>query len=201
VGEGEEVVDARSVDHAGGPMSQIEKSRPAEKGKMVIFTAAAAPSLEEAGMMDAPTFTEEGANEEVVSGDFAERSMEGSRLTVPFRQAGPDGFSLVDIEFAPGFLLPRHSHSSDCLYYIVAGSVVMGQRELGPGDGFFLPAEQPYAYRAGPDGVKLLEFRHQASFDMKIYEKDMVRYRAKAEASLAETSSGGAASAGGGRGA
>jgi hypothetical protein len=32
--------------------------------------------------------------------------------------------------------------------------------------------------------VKLLEFRHQASFDMKIHEEDMARYRSKAERSM-----------------
>ncbi len=37
----------------------------------------------------------------------------------------------------------------------------------------------------------MLEFRHQASFDMKIYEKDMVRYREKAEDSMAAATAGG----------
>jgi quercetin dioxygenase-like cupin family protein len=165
-------------------MAQSQKSKPAAPGKMVIFTAAAAPSLEETGMMDTPTFTEEGANDVPWPAELAARSMEGSQLTVPFQQQGPGGFSLVDIFFAPGFLLPRHSHSCDCLYYIVEGQIVMGKRELGPGDGFFLPAEQPYAYQAGPEGVRVLEFRHRAAFDMKIYEKDMARFREKAFASL-----------------
>jgi hypothetical protein len=53
-----------------------------------------------------------------------------------------------------------------------------------------LPADQPYAYRAGPEGVKLLEFRHQAEFDMKIYESDMAQFRAKAEASMAAVAPG-----------
>jgi quercetin dioxygenase-like cupin family protein len=170
-------------------MAQPEKSKPVEPGKMVVFTAAAAPSLEETAMMGAPTFTEDAANDEPQPKRYAERSMEGSSLTVPFQQQGPGGFSLVDIYFAPGFLLPRHSHSSDCLYYIVEGQVVMGKRELGPGDGFFLPADQPYAYQAGPKGAKVLEFRHQTAFDMKIYEKDMARYREKALASLANAAS------------
>jgi quercetin dioxygenase-like cupin family protein len=152
---------------------------------MVIFTGAAAPSLEESGMMDEPTFTRPGANAAPFPPEFAQQAMAASRLTVPFRQEGPGGFSLVTVEFGPGFLLPRHSHSSDCLYYIVEGEIVMGARTLGAGDGFFLPADQPYAYRAGPQGVKLLEFRHQAAFDMKIHEKDMARYRENAAASLA----------------
>ena len=166
-------------------MTQPRKSRPAPPGKLVIFTAATAPSLEESGMMDEPTFTRPGANAEPFPPEFAQQAMAASRLTVPFRQEGPGGFSLVTVDFGPGFLLPRHSHSSDCLYYIIEGEIVMGTRTLGAGDGFFLPADQPYAYRAGPQGVKLLEFRHQAAFDMKIYEKDMGRYRENAAASMA----------------
>ena len=121
---------------------------------------------------------------------FSEAVMESFTSAVPFRQQGPDGFSLVSLDFPPGAMLPRHSHSADCLYYIVEGGVTMGTRTLGPGDGFFVPAEQSYAYRAGHEGVKLLEFRHQTAFDTKFYEKDAMRFRAKAEASIVEASAG-----------
>ena len=97
-------------------MPKSEKSQPAEPGKMVIFTADSAPTLDETGMMDAPTYTEAGANDAGSSKEFAERSMAASHLTVPFQQKGEGGFSLVSIDFGPGFLLPRHSHTSDCLY-------------------------------------------------------------------------------------
>jgi quercetin dioxygenase-like cupin family protein len=172
-------------------MSQTQKSQPAAPGKMVIFTAAAAPTLDETGMMSAPSFPEGTRMEAPFPPEFARRQIEAAHLTVPFRQEGPGGFSLVTVEFAPGYLLPRHSHDSDCLYYVIGGSLIMGMRELGPGDGFFLPRDQPYAYRAGPQGVKLLEFRHQAAFDMKIWERDMDGYRQKAAAALGN---GGAAS-------
>lgn len=172
-------------------MSEPQKSQPAPPGKMVIFTAESAPTLEETGMMDDPTYTEDGANDSPWPKEFSERAAGAAHLTVPFQQAGPGGFSLVSIDFGPGFLLPRHSHSSDCLYYIVEGQIIMGKRKLGPGDGFFLPAEQPYAYHAGPEGVKVLEFRHQSSFDMKIHEKDMARYREKAEDSMTAAAAGG----------
>ena len=165
-------------------MSSTARSRPVPAGKLAIFTAADAPTLEETGMMDDMTFTEEGADASPITAAEIERFKSAGRLTVPFRQEGPGGFSLVSIEFAPGYLLPRHSHSSDCLYYIVEGGIVMGRRELGPGDGFFLPAEQVYAYHAGPQGVKLLEIRHSTAFDMKVYEKDMAAYRARAFASM-----------------
>ncbi len=163
-----------------------ESRKPAPTGKMILFTGAGAPSLEESAMVHERTFTEGGSIEEL----FDERTVGTSSTAVPFRQEGPGGFSLVIVDFAPGFLLPRHSHSADCLYYIVEGGIAMGTRVLGPGDGFFVPAEQPYAYRAGPEGVKLLEFRHRSAFDTKFHEKDLARFRAKAAASLADATAG-----------
>ena len=122
---------------------------------------------------------------------FSEAIMAGYSSSVPFRQQGSDGMSLVSLDFAAGAMLPRHSHSTDCLYYVISGGIVMGARELGPGDGFFVPANQPYGYRAGPEGVKLLEFRRSTGFDTVFHEKDPARFRAKAEASLAEAAGGG----------
>lgn len=172
-------------------MPEAPRSRPVPQGQLALFTAAEAPLLEETGMMDAMTFSEPEADATPISESEIERFTQSARLTVPFRQEGPGGLSLVVIEFAPGYLLPRHSHSADCLYYIVEGGIVMGRRELGPGDGFFLPAEQPYAYHAGPKGVKLVEFRTQSAFDMKVYERDMAGYREKAMASMTSERQGG----------
>lgn len=171
-------------------MSAAERPGPAEPGRMVIFEGAKAPTLDETGMMSTPELREDATVSDDTMEVLAERSHATSKLTVPFRQAGAGGFSLVDIEFGPGYLLPRHSHSTDCLYYIVSGGIEMGQRRLGPGDGFFLPAGQAYAYRAGPEGVKLLEFRHAARFDMQILEKDMDRFREKMETSLRDAEAG-----------
>jgi len=165
-------------------MTQAHPARPVPPGKLAIFTAADAPTLDETGMMDAMTFSQPGADAAPIEPAEIAKFQSAGRLTVPFRQTDPGGFSLVVIEFAPGYLLPRHSHSCDCLYYIVEGGIVMGQRELGPGDGFFLPRDQVYAYHAGPKGVKLLEFRNSTDFDMQVHEKDMAKYRAKAFASM-----------------
>jgi quercetin dioxygenase-like cupin family protein len=168
----------------GEVMSPTAKSLPAAPGKLVIFEAADAPTLDETGMMSAPSFSDPNAREALAGNDFMRRSSAAARLTVPFRQQGANGFSVVTVEFGPGYWLPRHSHSSDCLYYIVAGELEMGARVLGPGDGFFLPAGQPYAYRAGAQGVTVLEFRHSTDFDIQITESDMARFRDKALASL-----------------
>ena len=83
------------------------------------------------------------------------------------------GFSLTHAWFKSGFPLPLHTHNSDCLYYIVAGSLQLGTDTLGPGDGFFLDAGKAYRYTPGPDGVEVLEFRTQEDFDIKFLAKTL----------------------------
>ena len=78
------------------------------------------------------------------------------------------GFSLIYGWFKSGYQLLRHSHNADCAYYIVGGSLQMGSEVLGKGDGFFVPANVPYAYVAGPKGVEILEFRHHACRDIHV---------------------------------
>ena len=159
-----------------------DDQKPASRDKLVIFHGAGAPSLQEAAMSTGRSHVAG----EPIDDFFSQVMVETFASSVPFRQKGPNGFSLVCLDFPPGAMLPRHSHSADCLYYIVSGGICMGKRELGPGDGFFAPSDQPYGYRAGSEGVKLLEFRHSTAFDTKFHEKDPARFRAKAEASLAE---------------
>lgn len=103
------------------------------------------------------------------------RAAGGSEITLLFGDPeSPDdgGMSLVRARFEPGYPLPRHSHSVDCLYYVVAGELHMGNRVVAAGEGFFVPAEAPYGYSAGPEGVELLEFRGCSAFDSRIRETD-----------------------------
>ncbi len=97
--------------------------------------------------------------------------MGGSDARVLFSQPGEGGFSIVHVRFAPDYILARHIHDTDCMYYIIAGEVSFGRtRVLRAGDGFFVAADQPYGYTAGPQGVELLEFRHASSFTSRVIE-------------------------------
>jgi hypothetical protein len=78
------------------------------------------------------------------------------------------GMSLVHLWFKSGFPLPRHTHDVDCLYYVLAGSLQIGDQELFAGDGFFIGAEAPYAYTAGEAGVEVLEFRASNDFNIRV---------------------------------
>ena len=79
------------------------------------------------------------------------------------------GFRLTYVWFKKHFLLPRHSHRQDCLYYICAGKIKLGTEWLGAGDGFFLPDGTPYTYVVGDEGVELLEFRTNGDTDFKAF--------------------------------
>jgi mannose-6-phosphate isomerase-like protein (cupin superfamily) len=69
------------------------------------------------------------------------------------------GFSLLLVWGKPNYPLPRHSHMSDCMYFVVSGSATMGNITLRAGDSFYAPNGAPYQYTAGPDGIEVLEIR------------------------------------------
>jgi quercetin dioxygenase-like cupin family protein len=147
---------------------------------ITFFHADDAPSLEDDGMMSAPDIPEE------VSTTLNLRPLlVGAKTKVLFKGDGDDRFSLVHAHFLPGFRLPRHSHSADCLYYVLSGEAHMGHRVLRAGDGFFVRADQPYAYEAGPDGVEVLEFRTATSFDMKVFDRTIERWKSIVDAAEA----------------
>jgi hypothetical protein len=126
---------------------------------------ATAPHLHEAGIMSMPTMDPPAPDQ------MMEWALSGGHVVkVLFQQGGDDGMSLVWSWFGPNYVLPRHSHSADCLYYVVSGEARLGNRTIPAGAGFFVPAGAPYAYAAGPEGIQVLEFRGISSFDMQITE-------------------------------
>jgi quercetin dioxygenase-like cupin family protein len=140
---------------------------------MVFFSTGDAPDLMHDGIMSAP-YIDPAVWSEVDLGPW----VAAQQVSVPFKSTGPDQFSLVYSRFAPGFRLPRHTHSADCLYYVLSGEFTMGTRTFRKGDGFFVQAGAPYAYTAGPEGLEILEFRTSTSFDMKILDQTPERWRA-----------------------
>ena len=152
-------------------MSTDTAPKAKDRSRFAIFYERDAPPLEETGMMEYKS-TEEAT---VGSQRLLDAGvMEGSVITQLFRHSGENGFSLVYVWFKPNYHLPRHSHDVDCLYYVLGGQVIMGSQVLEVGDGFYIPGDHAYGYRAGPEGAEVLEFRHATSFDIKLDEKPEV---------------------------
>lgn len=137
-----------------------------DNGKFQIFRAAEAPSLLEANCMDVLPFTPTQA--EGLKAIHAAGQERGDETTV---LVNIPGFSLVYAWFKKDYPLPLHSHNADCLYYIVSGSLKLGTEWLGARDSFFIPADVPYTYTPGPDGLEILEFRHAQTFDFNMLSK------------------------------
>ncbi len=82
------------------------------------------------------------------------------------------GMSLTYARFKAGFLLPRHSHDAHCAYYVISGEAHLGGAVLEAGDAFVVPADHLYSYRAGPEGVEVMEFRSATEFHFRFGGND-----------------------------
>jgi mannose-6-phosphate isomerase-like protein (cupin superfamily) len=152
--------------------------------KIQIHRAADAQGLMELGAMKmAPISPEQrqGLTQLVQAG-----YLEGDEVKV---LVNLPGFSLTRAWLKKDYPLLLHSHDSDCLYYVLAGSLQMGSEELKAGDSFFVPGGAAYQYRPGLDGVEVLEFRHAQEFDFQNYAKNPAFYE-KAAATVAENLAG-----------
>jgi hypothetical protein len=138
---------------------------------MRIFRASRAPKLMDAGVMSRPESdsTQRAGLNALVKAGYLEGDETKLLFNIP-------GFSLVQTWFKRDYPLLLHSHNADCLYYIIAGGIRLGTEDLGPGDGFFVPAGARYKYRPGPEGVELLEFRHATQFDIQNFSKGQAFY-------------------------
>jgi quercetin dioxygenase-like cupin family protein len=127
-----------------------------------VFRGADAPTLLEAGCL---TLVPPDLAQAVGMGKMARAGYaEGDEIKV---LVNVPGFSLTYVWFKPNYPLPLHSHDGDCLYYVIAGSLDLGTETLGSRDSFLIPANTPYSYKPGPDGVEVLEFRHETHFEFR----------------------------------
>jgi mannose-6-phosphate isomerase-like protein (cupin superfamily) len=162
----------------------MAEQQSAKKG-MTIYRAAESQELMESGFMTWPTMSDDAR--ESLGETLAAGAQVGQHVRLLALQSPEDGgFSLVHVWFKANYPLPRHSHDSDCMYYVISGEAQMGNQVLKAGDSFFVPAEAPYVYTAGPEGVEVLEIRHNvAQFDMKIPDAPAARWQEMTEVSEA----------------
>lgn len=147
--------------------------------KIEVFRGAEAQGLMEIGAMKMAEMTAEqrAGLSTLVQAGYLEGDQVKLLVDLP-------GFSLTHAWLKRDYPLLLHSHDSDCLYYVLAGSLQMGVEELAAGDLFFVPANAAYQYRPGPDGVEVLEFRHAGTFDFRNLTKNPAFYE-KAAATVA----------------
>lgn len=79
---------------------------------------------------------------------------------VAFHELGSaSSLQLFEIAYEPGAAIEVHSHREDEIIYIVAGSMKLGARTVLPGTSIFVSADTLYGFEAGPEGLRMLNFR------------------------------------------
>lgn len=142
--------------------------------KFKIFRGDDAPDALEAGVVKESSYTPELLEKYA----FLKGGEVGADTRLMFNMPG---FSLIHMWLKRDFPLPLHSHDADCLYYVISGSLQLGTETLGPRDGFFVGANVPYTYTAGPEGVEILEFRHATQVDNILHGRGDAFWKKAAE--------------------
>jgi len=133
-----------------------------KKARMRVFRAKDAPELSRKTMQrSALGSVDEQGFTEAISAGIGESAV----IRLLFEDEA-SGVSLTYAWFRSHVILPRHSHSADCLYYVVSGSLRLGTQQLESGDGFLVPGNSLYTYEVGEEGVEVLEFRTATTFDI-----------------------------------
>jgi quercetin dioxygenase-like cupin family protein len=69
------------------------------------------------------------------------------------------GCSLQAVRYPPGGTVALHRHDVPQVVFVVEGELRQGNRVFKAGSGYYTPANQAYTITAGPEGVKVIEFR------------------------------------------
>ena len=77
-----------------------------------------------------------------------------------YRHPGHDGLPyLHESKLPPGLHIESHAHRTDEIIYVLEGEILLGSRVLGPGTSILVPGMTLYGFRAGPNGVRFLNYR------------------------------------------
>jgi len=138
------------------------------RARMKIFRAQGEPLAED--MMHPEALDAEGA---AAYAQAAEAGMhQGHEIRCLYRSPMPDGPSLCRMWLKSGFVTPRHRHDTNCMYYVLAGELRLGNAVMAPGEGVYVPQGTVYSIEAGPEGLDLLEFRTDTRFNVEYTGND-----------------------------
>jgi quercetin dioxygenase-like cupin family protein len=71
---------------------------------------------------------------------------------------------LFEVRCEPGTAVQPHSHVTDEIVYVLEGDIVFGARNYPSGSAVLVPRDTLYSFRAGPNGLRFLNFRGSADF-------------------------------------
>lgn len=76
---------------------------------------------------------------------------------------------LAELDFIPHAHVVPHKHDNDEIIYVLKGEMHLGTEILRSGSSVYIPGNTFYGFKAGPDGLRVLNFRSRA--DVSFYPK------------------------------
>ena len=106
--------------------------------------------------------------------------------TMSWDEAGTDGsLHLSEYKYLANANFNLHAHDLAEIIYVLEGSMIFGNRELGPGSSVYIGADTLYGFAAGEKGLRILIF--MADGRAKFFSKDdYLRLRSEKERIAAE---------------
>jgi len=116
---------------------------------------------------------------DVVSEDMAARLSDGElrALTRWYHPGGESELQMFEVTVQPNDSIDQHAHDEDEIIYVLDGELHLGSRVLTEGSSVAIRAHTLYSFRAGPNGLRFLNFR--ARQDMSYITKDEFMARRK----------------------
>ncbi|RYD87229.1 MAG: hypothetical protein EOP61_35995 [Sphingomonadales bacterium] len=70
-----------------------------------------------------------------------------------------ESLQLFEVDYLPDADIAVHAHDEDEIIYILGGEMRLGNRVLKPGGSIFIAGNTLYSFKAGPEGLRMLNFR------------------------------------------
>jgi quercetin dioxygenase-like cupin family protein len=111
--------------------------------------------------ISSPSDTPQRATTELATADVLDKMSDGERaMTVRLHHAGTATEpQLLEISMRPGDATQAHAHDEHEIVFVIEGELHLGARVVGAGSSVYIPANTMYALRAGPEGLRFLNFR------------------------------------------
>jgi quercetin dioxygenase-like cupin family protein len=77
---------------------------------------------------------------------------------------GPEDLQLFEVRVQPGGRTQSHAHTESEIIYVLEGDVEFGGRSVPAGSAINVPGNTLYSFRAGPNGLRFLNFRGRRDF-------------------------------------
>lgn len=95
-------------------------------------------------------------------GDYDRDKLGEDELHTQFRirEMGSDAApQLIELLYEPHAEIQLHAHDEDEIIYVLKGELRLGQRSFYPGTSVFIAGGTYYTFRAGAEGLQILNFR------------------------------------------